>query len=233
MKIDNNNINDILTSQDKEFIFSKQLSAKQIFDVIQKMTLDNDLDNKCDSSNETNKKNKQYIIKLEKGFNTQVLIDLFKCIMNIDFINQLSNDSLIINVMSLIKQYNTFNDEFFSDDRIFFDSIEQFLDTKIALQDEMQQISNLIANYFISIFRSINKTEYTVLDSYEEMPDFFKSVFLASDLVTLSSILAVVPKDYMFNLKFIKGAHLYVSQIIQRYQLASTLMDNFFRDLKK
>ena len=65
------------------------------------------------------------------------------------------------------------------------------------------------------------------------MPDFFKSVFLASDLVTLSSILAVVPKDYMFNLKFIKGAHLYVSQIIQRYQLASTLMDNFFRDLKK
>ena len=63
MKIDNNNINDILTSQDKEFIFSKQLSAKQIFDVIQKMTLDNDLDNKCDSSNETNKKNKQYIIK--------------------------------------------------------------------------------------------------------------------------------------------------------------------------
>ena len=67
MKIDNNNINDILTSQDKEFIFSKQLSAKQIFDVIQKMTLDNDLDNKCDSSNETNKKNKQYIIKLEKA----------------------------------------------------------------------------------------------------------------------------------------------------------------------
>ena len=111
--------------------------------------------------------------------------------------------------------------------------VGKFLDIKIALQDEIQQISNLIANYFISIFRSINKTEYTVLDSYEEMPDFFKSVFLASDLVTLSSILAVVPKDYMFNLKFIKGAHLYVSQIIQRYQLASTLMDNFFRDLKK
>ena len=225
MLVDNKNISVILTSQDEELCFSKDLTADQIFNVIQSIEL-----NKKSSDNEL----KQFIIKLEKpGFNTQTIIDLFKRLMTIDFINNLSNDSLIINIMSLIKQYNTFNDKFFSDDRIFFSSIEQFLDVKIALQKEIQQISFLIAEYFISIIRSINKTEYTVLDSYEEMPDFFKSVFLASDLVALSSILAIVPKEHTFNLKFIKGAHLYISQIIQRYQLASTLMDNFFRGIKK
>jgi hypothetical protein len=56
----------------------------------------------------------------------------------------------------------------------------------------------MISAYFISLFRSLSKTEYTILDSYVELPDFFKAIFLSNDLVTISSILSTVPNDYVF-----------------------------------
>lgn len=164
-----------------------------------------------------------------KSCSTDVLIEIYKNITTPKYIETLTNKSLILNIISLVKSYNTFNDDFFNNKLIFFNSIEQFLDVKIELQDNIKIINSEISTYFISLFRSISKTEYTVLDSYCDIPTFYKIFFLTTNLVTISTILEQMPQNYTYNLKNIKGAHLYLSKLISTYALTTELMTNFFR----
>lgn len=163
-----------------------------------------------------------------KTESTEKLVNIFKEIMKLDYVQHLTNKSLMLNILALIKSYNTFTDEYFNDERIFFSSIEQFLDVKIELQAEIKAIDAEISTYFYSILRSISKTEYTILDSYVDIPKFYKAFFLTTNLVTVSGILAQMPNDYQYNLKYVKGAHLYLSNVLQTYNLATSMMNSFF-----
>lgn len=220
MIVDNSNRDFILTSQDPELVFQDTMPVEDIIQVLKQVLDDEMKTRKC-----------KYAIQLDKsgnGFDTNKLIELYRWLISLDTIQDVSNDSLILNVLGLLKTYNTFNDEYFNDPRIFFSSIEQFLDVKIALQQEIQSLLNVIGTYFISLFRSLSKTEYTILDSYVDIPDFFKALFLSSDLVTLSGMLATVPADYKHELKFVKGAHIYLNALLSTYTNANAFMTDFF-----
>lgn len=56
------------------------------------------------------------------------------------------------------------------------------LDVKLALKDKIDIASGKIADYFISLFRSANKFEYTMLDSYIDLPPFYNMLFMTYDL---------------------------------------------------
>lgn len=211
--------NNISTIQDTDLVFSNDLDVNQIVNVIQQILF-----------KESVEKKSKFNIQLQKEiteFDTEKLTDLYKWLIDINRVQTISNDSLILNIMSIIKSYNTFSEEYFNDPRIFFSSIEQFLDVKISLQNEIQDLMNLISTYFISLFRSLSKIEYTALDSYVDIPEFFKVVFLSNDLVTLSGILAAVPADYKYKLKFLKNAHLFINHLIGDYSNASIFMKDF------
>lgn len=51
------------------------------------------------------------------------------------------NASLILNLLNLIRPYNTFDDEFFKSENIMFNDIEQFLDLKMTFSDEIEKLS--------------------------------------------------------------------------------------------
>lgn len=168
-----------------------------------------------------------------KTDSTEKLVQVFKEIMKLDYVQHLTNKSIMLNIIAMLKTYNSFSDEYFNDQRIFFSSIEQFLDVKIELQEEIKAIDAEIATYFFSILRSISKTEYTILDSYVDIPKFYKAFFLTTNLVTVSGLLAQMPNDYQYNLKYVKGAHLYLSNLIQTYGLAANIMNTFFEEFNR
>ena len=47
------------------------------------------------------------------------------------------NKQLLVNLVNLLKAYNQFSDDFFKNSVIVFASIEEFLDIKLALEEQI------------------------------------------------------------------------------------------------
>jgi len=109
--------------------------------------------------------------------------------MQYDNIKNTRNVSLLLNLLNILKNYNTFSDSFFNNDDVYINNIEQFLDLKTALHDEIQSLANVIATFYLSIIKSMTKNEYTMLDEYVDMPQFMHAFYSVVDLCTLSGIL--------------------------------------------
>ena len=98
------------------------------------------------------------------NFSTQQLIAIFNYIFNLDNFLSIRNISIIQNILTLIKTYNTFDDHFFLSDEIYLNSIEQFLDVKMALAQKITAFNFKLISCWLSLFKSANKFEYNELD---------------------------------------------------------------------
>lgn len=127
----------------------------------------------------------------------------------------------------LLKTYNTFNDEYFKHKYIYIKNIADVLDLKIELKNDILNISTEMAKYFISLFRSINKFEYTFLDNYDELPVFFSRVFSAFDLNSISLILLNINNINNIELTYIKNSHFYLDKMLNSYTASNNLLHKF------
>lgn len=160
-----------------------------------------------------------------KQLSTDVIVKLYKHLLA--DIDQVHNSTLVMNIMTLLKNYNTFDSSYFADDRIFINDIAQLLDIKLALKNEIDITSGKIANYFISLFRSANKFEYTMLDSYVDLPPFYNMVFMTYDLQSICTILGNVKQDHNYETSNIRNAHMYISHLAKTYATTSDLVESF------
>lgn len=123
-----------------------------------------------------------------KVLSKEQLIQAYKVILKIE---NNKNQVLLLNLLNVIKTYNDYDSEsFFNNKLIYISSIMDYLDIRIALQDEIQEFQNKLAIYFYSLFRSLDKAEYTILDPYITIPSTFYSLLRSSDLITISGIIS-------------------------------------------
>ena len=126
-------------------------------------------------------------VKLDlKGKDLNTIAFVLKEAMNND---ALKNTQLILNIMCMLKSYFTFDQSFFDSPDIYVNSTVDIVDLKDMLREDIEKMSYRIGIYFISICKSLNKVEYTMLDSYKPLPNLYHTIMLTTDMITISSIL--------------------------------------------
>lgn len=139
----------------------------------------------------------------------------------------LRNPYMILNIINLIKIYNTLDDSFFNDDRIYMSSIEDLLDIKLDLSEELEDFQKKISIYFISLFKSYNKISYEPLDKHISLPNIYKNIILSLDILTLSGIFSISKPFSTEECTYIENAHIYLNELLLKGYLSAQLLNNF------
>lgn len=137
-----------------------------------------------------------------------------------------------LNLYNLVKSYNNMNDEFFESSDVYFNSVEELLDIKLALGTEIKAFIRQLSIYYMSLFKSYNKLFFTPSDEHIELPILYKNMILTSDLLTLSGIFAKAPEFSTKELIYIDNAYVYLTALITRSNNSMDLIDDFLNNMR-
>ncbi len=163
-----------------------------------------------------------------RGLSTELLTDAFKYSLSRE---DLKDPLMILNIINLIKIYNTLDDSFFENENIYVTSLEDLLDLKLEINSELKKFIRQVSIYFVSLFKSYNKTSYSPLDNHIKLPSIYEKIFLSSDLLTLSGILSVSPEFSSNDCIYIDEALLYISTIMGKNMMAMGMLNSFLEGL--
>ncbi len=164
-----------------------------------------------------------------KGATTCQKIEAIKYAFNTP---TLEDPLMQLNLYNLIKSYNNMNDEFFNSSDVYFNSVEELLDIKLALSKEIKAFIRQLSIYYMSLFKSYNKLTYTPSDEHITLPILYRNMILSSDLLTLSGILAKSPEFSTNELIYVDDAYVIMTALISRSNNSIMLMDKFFNSIK-
>ena len=162
-----------------------------------------------------------------KGMSEEKLAFVFKYAMTLE---DLSNPLLILNIINLIKVYNTLEDSHFANEDIYFTSIENMLDVRLEISSEIAEFTKKIALIFVSLFKSYNKFVYTPADKPYRLPKLYKTIILSCDLLTLSGIFMTSDNFDTSECMFIEDSLLYISSLITKSSMSFELIEMFLKD---
>ena len=155
-----------------------------------------------------------------KPLNIQKIQEILSLLLKYD---KLTNVSIIFNIILLLKTYNTLEDEFFNNQNVYYSSLEDFLDIKNGLKSNIKELNTKLSIYFISIFRSLNKFEFSFIDNPVQIPELYKNILLSVDVFTIGGILSnnngFTDKDMLM----IKDSYGYVSEITSKIKTTDML----------
>lgn len=164
-----------------------------------------------------------------KNCNTDVLIALLDYAMHRE---DLVNASLILNIFNVIKLYNSLSDSYFESPISYIKSIEEFIDIKAELAPTIREISTKLAFWYLSALYSIHKTEITVVDKVEKVPNLYHALLLTSDLFTLSAIFNKGDNIETKDLVLVDSAYVYVVELANRLSLTNAFVMDIEKTLK-
>lgn len=137
------------------------------------------------------------------------------------------NPSILMNLITLLRAYNDFSDDFFALDTIYFNSITEFLDIKLELKTEIDKFVNDFSTWYYSLFKCIHKVEINFLETFKPLPNTFSGIITALDFVTISGIISKATNVDFKNLYLVENALTYISVLSQKNSLASMFMNKF------
>ena len=209
MIIDNKEIelNSDILKNESEISFSDSIAVNDIVDIIKKV---NDIEIESGLT---------IFINL-KPLNIQKIQEILSSLLKYD---RLSNASILFNIILLLKTYNTLEDEFFNNKNVYYSSLEDFLDIKNGLKSDIKELNTKLSIYFMSIFRSLNKFEFSFIDNPVQIPELYKNILLSVDVFTIGGILSnnngFTDKDMLM----IKDSYGYVSEITSKIRTTDML----------
>ena len=162
-----------------------------------------------------------------KGLDTSLISESIRYALSRE---DLRNPYMILNIINLIKIYNTLDDSFFNDSKIYVNSIEDLLDVKLDLSEELKKFQRQLSIYFISLFKSYNKLSYEPLDKHIELPEIYKNIILSLDILTLSGIFSVSEPFSTEECVYIDSAIIYMNELLIRGGIYSNLLNELFGD---
>ena len=200
-------LNSDILKNESEISFSDSIAVNEIVDIIKKV---NDIEIESGLN---------IFINL-KPLNIQKIQEILSSLLKCD---RLSNASILFNIILLLKTYNTLEDEFFNNKNVYYSSLEDFLDIKNGLKSDIKELNTKLSIYFMSIFRSLNKFEFSFIDNPVHIPELYKNILLSVDVFTIGGILSnnngFTDKDMLM----IKDSYGYVSEITSKIRTTDML----------
>lgn len=175
-------------------------------------------------SMECEKEFKNTILLDLKGLNVNLLSSAIKYSLGIE---DLKDPLMILNIINLIKIYNTLDESFFANEDNYFTSIDDLIDIKLSIRDELKQFSKKLSIYFISLFKSYNKLTYTPSDNRIELPNIYKIILLSTDIMTLSGIFAASGTFDTKECVYIDDGMVILSQLLMKHSISMAFFDKF------
>ena len=154
-------------------------------------------------------------------------VAIIKIALNCD---DVTDPLMIMNLINLVKVYNTLADDYFESPDVYVNSVEELLDLKLALSANLKEFARNIVIYFLSILKSYHKTSYNSTDSHKPLLSLYNMFFWSVDFLTLSGILAKAPEVSTKDLTFIDGAPNILMALITKSANSLVLMEQFFKD---
>ena len=177
---------------------------------------------------ENNNNNNEYIINLKlKKLPLNIIAQCIKYSLNYQ---NLKDPLMVLNIYNLIKTYNTLDDSFFDNDSIYISSLQQFLDLKILINTQLKKYIKQLSIYFISLFKSYTKMDYTPLDNHIKLPLLYKSIIDISDLYILSGILSLSQNFNTNQCIYIDDAYKILLTLLSKNNVSLALLTNFFKN---
>lgn len=144
----------------------------------------------------------------------------------------LTHPQFILNVINLIKNYNSLDEEFFNNEKVIFKDLEEFLNIKLELKDEIQQFIDEITIDYFALMMSLHKIESNFLDNIKEMPSSHLHIIRALDFITLSGICAKSQNIQKPNF-YIANALDIFQQLVNKMSCADNIMQMLLGSMKE
>ena len=192
---------------------SKEISEEELITLLQQIY---DIENSEDYND---------IIYLKlKGLKVELLSQAIKYSLSRE---DLKNPLMLLNIINLLKIYNTLDDSFFENDDVYVSSIEELLDLKLSLLNELKDFTKKVSIYFMSLFKSYNKITFSPLDKHIKLPNIYSAIFLSCDILTLSGIFSTSEPFSTSECVFINESFKYVSSLLMKNSLSLSLFNSF------
>ena len=131
--------------------------------------------------------------------------------------------TIVINVFNFIKSFNTFCDDFFTNDIILVNSIVEYLDLKTELALELKETTDTLLSYVFSVIKSVGVTEFTNDNQPEMIPLFYQRLLMASDFVSISNMLKKTSSVDHSKLILVANASTFLLSLCNKYSIANFL----------
>ena len=138
------------------------------------------------------------------------------------------NEVDVLNVFRLINTYNTFDDDFFNHKDSYISDISEFIDIKMALNEELKDFSLVLVKWYLSILASC---DIKVVDDNDEekveMPTLIQGIFTAATVSMMSSLMNSVDMTTidMGNLYKVRGAFVILSRLFQSHSFVASYLN--------
>ncbi len=172
----------------------------------------------------------EYDFKLQfKALNKDIKIQLLrKWLLD----ENMSNSIVLLNIINLIKTYNTLSDDFFRNQNIIFNDITELLDIKIGIKNEIDIFVKNLCIWYLSLFVSVHKNESNYLDDVYEIPVPYKKLLLSLDFYTLSGICQKAKDFEISSLKCVKEAYQIVSVLSEKNNMTMKIFEDIQKNIK-
>lgn len=88
-----------------------------------------------------------------KGLTTEEKAECFKYFLNTDVI---TNVSVISNIFLLINGITDIDEDALNDERIFFNSLEEYIDVKLEIKNEIDVFNTRLLEYYLGIVKGLS-----------------------------------------------------------------------------
>lgn len=189
-----------------------------------------------DISNENLIKHLEYIYSYEnlqkeinilcnlKNLSLDKLINAFKYALSRE---DLKDPLMLLNIIAIIKNDNTLDDSFFENKNIFISSIDDMLDLRIGLKSEIKAFKKQLSIYFLSLFKTYNKTHFMPSDNIVELPNIYNAIMLSIDLSVISGIFATSESFNINECIYVKDAYKYLSNMMMKNAISMAFFKEF------
>ena len=165
-----------------------------------------------------------------KGLSVEKLKEIFRY----SFENPSIKDPIIcLNIINLIKSYNTLDDSFFENQKICVSSIEDFLDLKLCLKEYIKKFIKQFSIYFLSIIKSVGKVSFLPSDEFIDIPRLYDILFMSLDFQTICIIFSKSGSFDTSECKYVRDNMKYTDSFLIKNELSRFLMDTFYADKEK
>lgn len=147
----------------------------------------------------------------------------------------LKHPEFLLNLINLIKNYNSLSEEFFGNEKVLFTDLEEFLNIKLELKDEIQQFIDDFTVHYFAMMMSLHKIESNFLDNVKVMPNTYLSLIRALDFVTLSGICSKSKNLYKPNFYISDSIDIFqtlLGKMSYTNQIMQLLLSNIEKEMK-
>lgn len=139
----------------------------------------------------------------------------------------LRNPSLISNVLMIVRGCSL-DDELFAKKEVVFKNLEEYLDVKFELKDEIKQFDTRILQYFFGALKGIS---YMLPDKKEDIPNLYFHTLLVIDISTISKMMNRTSVSFD-NAPLVTNSEAIINSICSKNALVSGLMEKLVAQIK-